>query len=65
MRAYPGTESVSGQELGGLLRVAGAWSVTERMVLNVAFEHLAAGEVLRRAGVPSGSYGYGGTTWRY
>ena len=65
MRAYPGTQNVSGQEIGGLLRVSGSWSVTKHLTLFVDYEHLAAGDVLRHAGLPSGSYGYVGATLRY
>lgn len=65
MRAYAGTENVPGHEIGGLLRVAGSWSATERLGLGFAYEHLAAGEVLQRAGVPAGHYGYVRTTFRY
>ena len=65
MRAYPGTQNVSGQEVGGLLRVSGSWSVTKHLTLFVDYEHLAAGDVLRHVGLISGSYGYVGATFRY
>lgn len=65
MRAYPGTQNVRGHEIGGLLRIAGNWSVTENLTLSCDFEHLAAGDVLKRAQLPSGSYGYVGATFRF
>ena len=65
MRAYPGTAQVPGHELGGLLRLGGSWTVVEGLVLGFVYEHLAAGEVLRGAGVPSGHYGYVRSTFRY
>lgn len=65
MRAYPGSRNVPGHEIGGLLRVAASWSVTEHLTLFFNYEHLAAGEVLERAGLPSGSYGRVGATFRF
>jgi hypothetical protein len=65
MRAHPGTEAVPGREIGGLLRVAGSRSVGEHLTVFFTHEHLAAGDVLRRARVPSGSYSHVGTTFRY
>lgn len=65
MRPYAGTDNVPGHELGGLLRLSGAWSVTGSWDLGAAYEHFATGEVLQRAGVPSGSYGYVRSTFRY
>jgi len=65
MRAYAGTQNVPGHEVGGLLRVAWSWSATEHPTLFFNYEHLAAGDVLIRARLPSGSYGYVGATFRY
>lgn len=65
MRAYPGTQGVPGHEIGGLLRLNGRWSATENLALGFTYEHLAAGDVLQQARVPSGSYGYVFTTVRY
>ena len=65
MRAYPGTDNVAGHEIGGLLRVAASWSVTRNLTLSLDYEHLAAGDVLTRAHLPSGSYGYLGATFRF
>ena len=65
MRAYPGTQNVQGHEIGGLLRIAGNWSVTENLTLSLDYEHLAAGEVLKHAQLPSGSYCYVGATLRF
>jgi hypothetical protein len=65
MRAYPGTEAVPGRAIGGLLRVAGSRSVGEHLTVFFTHEHLAAGDVLRRAGLRAGSYSHVGTTFRY
>jgi hypothetical protein len=65
MRPYPGTQNVPGHEIGGLLRIAASWSVTEQVTLLLNYEHLAAGDILKRAHLPSGSYGYLGATFRF
>ena len=65
MRAYPATQNVPGHEIGGLLRVAASWDVTEHLTLFFNYERLAAGEVLESAGLPSGSYGYVSATFRF
>lgn len=65
MRAYPGTQSVPGHEIGGLLRVVGTWSAGSHLILFFNYERLAAGDVLERARLHSGSYGYVGATFRY
>ncbi|MBJ7310917.1 alginate export family protein [Rugamonas sp. CCM 8940] len=65
MRAYAGTQKVSGRRIGGLLRIVGNWSVSERLSLVVNYERLVAGDVLTRAGLPSGRYAYIGATFRY
>ncbi|MDO8653200.1 MAG: alginate export family protein [Undibacterium sp.] len=65
MRAYSGTQNVSGHEIGGLLRVVGSWAVSESVGFFLNFEHLVAGDVIKRARLPSGSYGYIGATFRY
>lgn len=64
-RAYAGTQNVPGQNIGGLLRITANWSATKLWTLFANYEHLAAGEVLQRAGLPSGSYAYVGATLRY
>ncbi len=65
MRAYAGTQNVPDHEIGGLLRVAGTWLASKQLTLFFNFEHLAAGDVLKHARLPSGSYGYVGATFRY
>lgn len=65
MRAYPGTQDVSGSAIGNLLRIAAARPVGAYVTLFLNYEHLAAGSVLRRAGLPSGRYGHVGATLRY
>lgn len=65
MRAYGGTQNVPGRDIGGLLRIVGSWAASEHLSLFVNIEHLAAGDVLTRAKLPSGSYAYVGATFRY
>jgi EmrB/QacA subfamily drug resistance transporter len=65
MRAYAGTQNVTGHEIGSLLRVVSSWSATEQLTLFFNYEHLAAGDVLKRVQLPSGSYCYVGATFRY
>jgi hypothetical protein len=65
MRAYGGTQNVSGHEIGGLLRVVSSWSATEHLTLFFNYEHLAAGDVLKRVRLSSASYCYAGATFRY
>jgi hypothetical protein len=65
MRAYAGTQGVPGRDIGGLARVSGSWSATQNLTLSVDFEHLSAGDVLARAGYPSGSHAYLSATYRY
>ncbi len=65
MRAYVGTQNVKGHEIGGLLRLSGTMTINAQLNLFCNYEHLAAGDVLKRAQLPSGSYGYVGATFRY
>lgn len=65
MRPYAGSQGLSGKHIGGLLRVTGSWSAAEQLTLFINYEHLAAGDLLRRAGLPSGSYTSIGATYRY
>jgi hypothetical protein len=65
MRAYAGTQKVQGKEIGSLLRIIGTWSVNKYLTLNLNYEQLTAGEVLKRAQLPSGSYSYVGATFRF
>lgn len=65
MRPYAGTQTVPGKNIGGLFRLSGNWAAGNGVTVFVDFEHLAAGSVLRRAGLSSGSYGYVGATVRY
>ena len=65
MRAYAGTQNVPGHHIGGLTRLSGSWSPSQALALSVTFEHLEAGDVLERAGHPSGTYGHLSATYRY
>ncbi|MBT9502453.1 MAG: alginate export family protein [Burkholderiaceae bacterium] len=65
MRAYAGTQGLPGRQIGGLLRVVGTWSLSAQLSLFLNHERFDAGELLRRAGLPSGRYSHVGATWRY
>lgn len=65
MRAYPGTQAVAGRGIGTLLRAAWSWSATDNVTVSVGCERLAAGDVLERAGLPSGSFLYASATIRW
>jgi hypothetical protein len=65
MRAYQGTESLEGQEIGGLFRVIHTWAVTDAFTLFLNYEHFAVGDILKRSNLPSSSYGQVGATYRY
>ncbi len=64
MRAYSGTQNVPGHTVGRLLRIGGNWTASARLTLFANFEYLAAGDVLQRAKVSSGSYTQLGVTFR-
>ncbi|MBK9624427.1 MAG: alginate export family protein [Rhodocyclaceae bacterium] len=64
-RAYAGTEAAPGHEIGRLFRAVGTWSADKHLTLFFNYERLAAGEVLKHARLPSGSYAYVGATFRY
>ncbi|KQX01448.1 hypothetical protein ASC94_02150 [Massilia sp. Root418] len=65
MRAYAGTQNVPGRAIGSLFRLSGTWTASEHLTVNLNVERLAAGDVLKRAKLPSGSYVYIGATMRY
>lgn len=65
MRAYAGTQNVPGHDIGGLLRLSGTWSANKHLTLFFNFERLAAGDLLKRARLPSGTYGYAGAIFWY
>jgi len=65
MRPYPGTQSVRGHDIGGLLRVSGVWTPTPYLTINFGVEHLSAGRVLASAGIPSGLFSFLSATVRY
>ena len=64
-RTYVGTQATPGRHVGELLRVTGTWRPAPRIKLRLAFEHLHAGGVLRRAGHGSASAAFLDLTWRY
>ena len=65
MRAYPGAQNVPGHYIGGLTRLSGSWVLSRRLTLFGNLEHLDAGDVLNRAGLPSATYSYLSATYRY
>ncbi|WP_447936376.1 alginate export family protein [Thermomonas fusca] len=65
MRAYTGTQDISGHHIGNLMRLSGTWSPSTRLTFNLTAEHLAAGHFLRKAGFGSGTYAQFGATYRY
>lgn len=65
LRAYPRTDEVSGHGIGRLLRIAGNWRLNDAASLAWSYEHLAAGDVLDRAGLPSGRFAFVSLTLRY
>ncbi len=65
MRTYAGTQGLAGNEIGALLRVVGSWSLSRHANLFSNYERFAAGALLRRARLPSGSYALVGATLRY
>ncbi|HJW43635.1 MAG TPA: alginate export family protein [Geothrix sp.] len=65
LRAYAGTAASPERRSGGLLRITGSWTPCELLTFSLNYEHLSAEGSLHRAGLPSGSYGYLGATYRY
>jgi hypothetical protein len=65
MRSYARTQEVGGSAIGNLLRIAASRPVGAYVTLFLNYEYLAAGDVLKRAGLPYGRYGHLGATLRY
>jgi hypothetical protein len=65
LRPYAGTQAARGREIGGLLRVAAAWTVSPRLALSVNYERMQPGPALERAGLRPGAYGSVAATVRY
>ncbi|TFW03190.1 hypothetical protein E4K72_13025 [Oxalobacteraceae bacterium OM1] len=65
MRAYAGTQNLPGKEIGGLLRVIGSWAANNRLTVFLNYERFNAGDVVKHAALPSGSYRYIGATYRF
>lgn len=65
MRAYAGTQNVSGRHIGNLMRLSGTWSATTRLSLSLDVENFSAGSVLKNAGFSSGTYAQLDATYRY
>lgn len=64
MRAYAGTQNVPGHSIGQLLRFGTSWAPHKSLTLFANFEYLAAGAVLQRVKLFSGSYAQMGFTCR-
>jgi hypothetical protein len=69
MRAFDRTDEVQGHRIGGLLRVGGTWTgkwgSSTHVSLAAGYEHMDAGEVLRRADHPSSGAVYASASLRY
>jgi hypothetical protein len=69
MRSYDRTDEVQGHRTGGLLRVGGTWTghwgSSTHVSLAAGYEHMDAGEVLRRAGHPASGAVYASASLRY
>jgi hypothetical protein len=65
MRPYAGTERVQGHTVGTYARVVASWAATPNITVDAEAERLFAGQVLRRAGYGSGTYGMLSLTYRY
>lgn len=65
MRPYAGTQTVAGHEIGGLFRLYGTWAAGHHVSVFANVEYLSAGDVLLRAGQPSGRFANIGMTYRY
>ncbi len=65
MRSYAGTAGLPGRHIGDLLRLSATWTPAPPLSVEFTVEHLAAGHVLRRAGLGSGTHVQFGATCRY
>lgn len=65
MRSYTGTQNAPGHTIGGLFRFGATWALCDRVILFANFEHLAAGDALRRSQLRSGSYSQIGATFSF
>lgn len=65
LRAYPGTATARGDEIGRLLRVEGRWNGPANVVVALGYERLEAADVLEHAGLPGADYAFVSVTVRY
>lgn len=65
MRAYAGTATLPGKEIGTLLRLSGSWALSPQLTLFSTIEQFAAGAVLTRGQRRSAHYLNLGLTYRY
>lgn len=64
LRAYPGSDDVAGNEIGGLLRVEARWEGPANLSVACGYERLFAGTVFDRAGLPDGEHAFLSVTLR-
>jgi hypothetical protein len=62
---YAGTQNVAGHEIGQAARLQAVWSISPRLSFTGRLEHVAAGEVLTRAGYHSSNFGAGWISFRF
>lgn len=65
MRPYAGTQNLPGHDMGRLLRASGSYAVNDHLTVNFDYERFDVGKVLKQAHLPSGSFTYIGSTFRY
>lgn len=65
MRAYAGTQKLTGRDIGQLPRLTGNWVVNNGLNLFFVCERLIVGDVLKQAGLASANYSYIGASFRY
>ncbi len=62
---YAGTQNVAGHEIGQAARLQAVWSISPRLSFTGRLEHVAAGDVLTRAGYKSSNFGAGWVSFRF
>lgn len=62
---YAGTQNVAGHHIGDAARLQAVWSISPRLSFTGRLEHVAAGDVLTRAGYHSSNFGAGWVSFRF
>jgi hypothetical protein len=65
LRAYPGTNAGSDNEIGRLFRIEGRWSDDHGLSVALGFEHLQPAEGLAAEGLASGAFAFASLTFRH